>query len=313
MSESQASGGAVAPAPQSSTPAPAGGASNDAPTPERGSEGGVPDFKQAKHKVKVNGTEAEIAYDELVRGYQSNQASQQRFQEAQRLQQEAQRIKQDASAITDALEKGDKDFLVSRLGPQKAREIFETYLIEQMEEDRRPPHEKELRAEKARREALEKQIKDQEQSQQRQRYQELEQKAYEDIDGLLAEALKVGGKKPNPRLALRILEQHESELKANGQFLPPDKLWTRAQAGIKEDIALIAPDMSYQEAKDLFGESVLDRWMSEKVGQVMDSRSRPAQKRFQPDTTPPPKVDTALSLDDKFARLEQNIGKSKRR
>ena len=313
MSESQQTGGAVAPAaPTTSTPDTKGGAA--ASTPRQ--EGGEPrqespaDYRQQKHKVKVNGAESEIPYDELIRGYQSTQAANQRFQEAQRLQQEGTKAKQDAAAINEALDKGDVKFLVNRLGPQKAREIFESYLIEQMEEERLPQHEKDLRSERKKREDLEARIKEQETAQQRQRYQELEQQAYQDLDGMIAEALRTGGnKKPNPRLALRIIEQHESELKANGQLLPPDKLWQRAEAGIREDIALIAPDLSYAEAKDLFGEKVLDRWMKEKLGQVMDQRPKPPARRFKPDTEERAPVNQALSIDDKFAQMEQQLKK----
>lgn len=297
MSDSLSGGGPVAPAPTTSaTPS---GEAPQASTPPAQSV--VPDFKATKHKVKINGTESEIPYEELVRGYQTTQAAQQRFQEAQKLA-------ANAAQIEKALEAGDFKFIAQKLGPERARKLSEEYLIEQLQEEALPQHEKDLRSERQKREELEKQLKERDQAVERERYQQLADQAYQDLDNELSEALKAVGKQPNPRLALRMIEQIEAEMKASGVKIPAAKAWEKARRGIQEDIALIAPEMSYQEARELFGAKVLDRWMSEKVGQVMDRQSKPqAPRKVSGSDEQVSDEGRPLSLEEKFARIEKNI------
>lgn len=286
--------GAVA-APAAATPsAPAPASNAPAKAPEAKTE--APDFKSTKHKVKFGGQEAEVDYDELVRGYQNAKESTRRYQEASQKLTEAQKVDQ-------ALANGDTKFLVEKLGPEKARKIFEDYLIEQMQYEQLPPAEKALRSERQKREALEKQIADSQQEQQQAERERVSQAAYEDLDREVGDALKAVGKQATPRLALRILDHIEAGIRA-GAVVPASKAYEFAVQGIKEDIGHYMTDMPIEEAAKIIPKEFLDRLMSHQVNQVLDKKQAKRSPAPRAQESEAPK-----SINDWFKEKEKIIKK----
>lgn len=127
-----------------STPAPAEGAQPNAqpggqqPTVESKS----PDFRQSKHKVKINGKEAEVGYEELIASYQTRKASQAAFDEA------AQSRKQ-ILEVFKQLKENPKDGLRKLLSSPAlgldARKVATELLAEELEIESMPQSERELR------------------------------------------------------------------------------------------------------------------------------------------------------------------------
>lgn len=254
-------------------------------------------WKQAKHKVKFGGQEREVSYDELIRDYQNAKESTRRYQEAARLAQEAQSVNQ-------ALEKGDVKFLVDKLGPQKARQMFENYLIEQMEYDELPEERKELLSERKRREELERKMKDIEERETRTRQEHLAAQAVAELDAEISDALKEAGKKANPRLALRIIEQIEANLKAKGERIPAKEALKYATKSVTEDIGAYLADLTPEEAMSILPKSLVDSLMKAKVDRVLDTRtsarSKPAQSVARKDDAP-------MTIEKKFAEMENKF------
>jgi hypothetical protein len=254
-------------------------------------------WKQAKHKVKFGGQEREITYDELIRDYQNGKESTRRYQEAARLASEAQSVNQ-------ALEKGDVKFLVDKLGPQRARQMFENYLIEQMEYDELPEERKELLSERKRREELERKMKDIEERETRTRQEQLAAQAVAELDAEISDALREAGKKANPRLALRIIEQIEANLKAKGERIPAKEALKYATRSVTEDIGSYLADLSPEEAMSILPKSLIDSLMKAKVDRVLDTRT---SARSKPAQAAPRKDDSPMTIEKKFAEMENKF------
>lgn len=72
-----------------------------------GSQGSSTDFTKTKHKVKVNGAEMEVGYEDLVNNYQLREASNKRFEEAARKEKEAELYRNAVLELNEIIEKKD--------------------------------------------------------------------------------------------------------------------------------------------------------------------------------------------------------------
>lgn len=301
--------GASAPAsgaPRPSVPAPRSKDSRvtDGPpaggTPEASA---APDFKGTKHKVKIDQDEQEVDYDELKAGYQRAQSATRRYEEAARLRAETKKVE-------EALEQGDISFLVKKMGPDKARHVMESYLIEQMEYDELPPTEKELRAERKRREELEATLADRDKDATSQREQEMSAKAYQDLDVEVSEALKTVGKRASPRMALRIIEEIEARgLNDRGERISAGEALGYADASMRQDVLAFVEDLSAEEAMKVLPKAFIDRLMKHRVGEVVDMRG---QRREAPQAQGKESQPKKRSIDDAYAELDQKFSKKGR-
>lgn len=254
-------------------------------------------WRNAKHKVKFGGEVREVSYDELIRDYQNAKESTRRYQEAAKLSTEAQRVNQ-------ALEKGDINYLVDKLGPQKARQMFENYLIEQYEYEELPQERKELLSERKRREELERKMQELEEGSKKARQEELAQRAVAELDAEISEALAEAGKKANPRLALRIIEQIEASIKAKGERIPAKQALQYAQRSMTEDIGAYLSDLSPEEAMSILPKSLIDSLMKAKVDRVLDSKT---VMRNKPSAKEVGKADEPMTIEKKFQEMEKRF------
>ena len=265
--------------------------------PKQAQAQAVEPWKDAKHKVKFGGEEREISYDELIRDYQNAKESTRRYQEAAKLSTEAQRVNQ-------ALERGDVNYLVDKLGPQKARQMFENYLIEQYEFEELPPERKELLSERRRREELERKMSEMEEGSKKARQEEMAQRAVQELDAEISEALAEAGKKANPRLALRIIEQIEASIKAKGERIPAKQALKYAQRSMTEDIGSYLSDLSPDEAMAILPKSLIDSLMKAKVDRVLDSKNSMRSKLGAKEVG---KSDEPMTIEKKFAEMEKRF------
>ncbi len=247
---------------------------NPVTAPKQDAQAPAPDFKQTKHKVKFGGQEAEVDYDELVRGYQNGRESTRRYQEASQLAQQAKQIE-------SALESGDVNFLVQKLGPDKARKVFEDYLIEQMTYEQLPPAEKARRAAEKKAADLEAKLAERDKDSEKQAYDVQAQKAYEDLDRDIGDALKAAGKSSTPKLALKLLDHYEAHLKGNGEAIPMDKALAYSLRSLKQENAALLSEMDPAEAFEYFPQEFIDKLMKHQVSQVMGDKSRQPRRPAQ--------------------------------
>jgi len=71
------------------------------------SNGSSIDFTKTKHKVKVNGAELEVGYEDLVNNYQLREASNRKFEEAARKEKEAELYRNAVLELNEIIEKRD--------------------------------------------------------------------------------------------------------------------------------------------------------------------------------------------------------------
>jgi hypothetical protein len=296
-------------APQASASTPSNGANgNQKTTATQGlsngertqaKEGSVPDFRGTKHRVKIEGQEREVDYDELIADYQLKQASHKRLQEASSKEKQAQQV-------LKALEEGDISYVTQKVGKAKAKELFENFLIEQMEYEQLSPAEKRAIELEREAEALKREKAERENADKEKEKVALMEKAHRELDLEVGEALKELGRKPTPRLVIRVIDEMIARMDAKGQAVTAKDATKYAQKGILEDIREYLPQLNSQELREILGKDILRKLNEEDVSRVMDDASR---RRVKPQGQREPEPKKKLSTDDWFKEREKRFGK----
>lgn len=246
------------------------------PVEQQKQEAPVSDFRSTKHKVKFGDREEDVDYEELIRGYQNGKESTRRYQEA------AQMSKQSKEVIEN-LESGNVKWLVDKLGPQKAKDLFEQFLIEDMEYEALPESEKRAREAEKKLQAYEEQEKARKAEDEDRRKVAFLERAHEEIDEQVAAALEKVGRKPSPRLVLRIVDDMIAGLGGDesGQW-DADKAAHKAIQSVHQDIVEFLRDVPASELVKLLPEPVLKSIRQHEVNQVMGEKSQTRVKAERP-------------------------------
>lgn len=293
MTEAQASGANAPAAMSNSVP----NTQSNAPV---NAQAVATDFRGTKHKVKIGGQEREVDYDTLLRDYQLGQASNDRFQEASRKEKEAQ-------ATFAALERGDFGYLEQKLGPAKARQAAEQYLMEKLEYDALPEHEKRARALAEENKNLKSEAEKRKEAADKAEHEATVVQAHHELDIEIKEALK-DYKNPTPRLVLRILGELDARLDVKHQRIPVAEAKKHAVEGIFQDIAEFLPTLPPEELIKRLPKPVLDAIRSHEVQQVMGEK----QGRRIKVTGELAKPKEPMTHDQWFKQMEQSNQKRRR-
>ena len=264
-------------------------------------------FKGTKHRTRIDGEDLEVDYDELVRGYQKAQVSDRRLREAQALQAKA----KTAQDIESHLEKGDISWLTKKLGAEKAKDLFENFLIEQMEYDQLPQSEKRARALEAENKELKSAQEKEREDAQKQQHDAIVHRAYEDLDTEISEALKASGiTKPTPRLALRIIDEIEARLNSKGRKIPAGEAKDAAIKSIHQDIAEYLPLIPIADLRKLLPKQVLDALRRDDVEQVLGEKQA-RRIRLTGEQAPAAKQTKPVTVSNWFDKMEQKLQKKR--
>jgi hypothetical protein len=275
-------------------------------------------FKGTKHKVEIDGQEAEIDYDELRRGYQRAQAANRRFEEAKKLQESApeeHRRRQEqlqaelnrSRGVLEALERGDLGYLTHKLGKAKAKELMENFLIEDMEYEALPPAEKRARELEAKLKAKEDKEAEDKKKAEAKALDEARAKAHHDLDTEVGEALKEIGRKPTPRLVIRIVDEMMAKLDSKEEAVPAKFAAQKAIKGIYADIAEYLPQLDSVELMKVLPPEVIEKIRQHQVDQVLGEKS---QRRTKPSTpSQPSKQGKKMGVDEWFKNLDTKYKK----
>jgi len=292
------------------TPATANSASNSANTP--GGDAGTsrtdqkqpdlkPNFKGTKHKVKIDGRESEVDYDELVSDYQARKSSMQRFNEAQRLMKEAQEQASTAAElkeIRDALKSKDHNALERLLGPELAEEIAESFLIDKMEKKNMTPAERRAWELEQENKQLKKKQEDDEKSAKQKAKEDADRKAHAQLDNEIKDALQGLGRKPTPTMALRIVDEMIIAREGKKGEISAKDASVRAIKRIHGDIKEYLPGLSAEELRQVIPQEVIDALREDEVKRVTGEKSQ--QRRRAPDSTRTKTADKPKSIDEWF-------------
>ena len=196
-----------------------------------------------KHRVKINGKESEIDYNELVSDYQTRKAADERFKSAKQIEREAKAREDNAREAFEAMQRGDLS-LVKKLVPKnRLLKFAEEYLGEYVEYESMDPKERELLEERRARKDLENRLKERDETDSQREARLLEAQAHQDLEKEMMEAVESLSHdyKVTPRLVIRIAEQMQAALLASqkdpeARPMPAKVAAERASQGMKLDV-----------------------------------------------------------------------------
>ncbi len=293
--------------PSSAAPAAQSVVSGRNPKATQASAPVVPDYKGTKHWITTEGREIEVDYDELRRGYGHNQAANQRLAKAAEIAKAA----KERHSYADGLIKRFDDprdalgLLTEKFGRDKAKEVFEGWLIEQMDYDALPEGERRARELEKSNKTLEEQLKEERSAKEEARKADIEKKAHADIDEEVGAALRKIGRTPTPRLAIRVVD--EMIMRGSKERVPADKAVEYAQKGIEADLVEYLEEMSPEDAFAKLPKKFLQALRQYEVQQVLGDKQqrRPKTKTSEPLSKPGER----LTLEEKFDRLKGRVAK----
>lgn len=195
-----------------------------------------------KYKVKIDGQDLEVAEDELLQGYQTNKAAQQRFNEAARMRKQAEEFVRIAKTDPKRL-LSHPDIGIDMLA--FARDI----LAEQMEEEMLSPQEKELRNREKRLEEFERQQRSQEEALRASEVEKYTKQYEEEYSNGIVEALQISGLPKSPKTVAAIAKKMKEAMEAGFDVKPVDVV-----RFVKRDYI--------EEIKSLFGSADADTILS---------------------------------------------------
>ena len=262
-------------------------------------------YSGTRHKVKVDDKEEEIDYDELVKGYQKGKAGDKRLREAAQL-------RQNVEALLKNLKSGDHGNLVKLLGKDTAKKMAEKLLLEEIEYEELPEHEKTIRQLQREKEEYESKLKEQETQRQTLERQRLEKEAGDKIQQDMVDAVQKAGVKPTPRVFARMAEYMEAYHHANNKMLPAKEALNIVREEVpKEYFAFtdsLTDDALIDHVKQL-PKRVLDAVRKDAVKSVLSQN--PVGKGTDKNETPTPRkskeADRRMTTDDWFNRMEQRL------
>lgn len=150
-----------------------------------------------KYKVKINNEELEVDEEELLRGYQTRKAADEKFREAAM-------ARKQAEEVIALLKNEDSVFdVLAKLG-YDPRDLSEKYLVKQLEEESLSPEEKKLREYERKLAEFENEKKQKEKQMEEEQRLQLINKYTADYSNQVVEALETSGLPKTPHTVKRM-------------------------------------------------------------------------------------------------------------
>lgn len=266
----------------------------------------APDYTSTKHKVKIDGQELDISYDELVKGYQLEKSSKTRFNEAARLQKQVE-------SFVETLRSGDLSILRDIVPQDKLRDYSEKELLEYIQWENMSEHEK--RAIVAERERDKYKSEDDKRKEQEQSWhmQQAEVKAAGEIDEQIHQAIEVLRKdvpylKVDAELIQDIARHLEAQL-LNGtdDRYDVNSATRNAWKGWTKKFGSYINALPPQELRKILGKDKLKALRSEDVEEAMSHIPNRIQKSTISSDDKPRKAASKIATDDYFSKLDKKF------
>lgn len=216
-------------------------------------------WKKKKHRVKINGKEEEVEYDELLKGYQLERIAKERLQEAARLRKEAEQQVSEVSEFRALIERLDQDprafFELAAKRGLDPYDLAEELAWERYQYQKLSPEQQKIIELERQLEAVAAEKKKAKEDAEAAQKAEWESAAEERIDQDIEKILKLSGLKPKPRTVARIAELYQASI--NATSLRPDC----------ETIAQKVRDWYHQDVSELYSQDLteddLDKMIAE--------------------------------------------------
>lgn len=263
----------------------------------------TPPWKVAKHKVKVDGQELEVDYDDLIKSYQLEKALTQR---SQKIAEERKHVQSDRDALAQFLNQAKKEpkmifDLAKELGhdPEQLAEdlVWQKIQWQKMSEPERKAIEKEREA-MALRAELEK-IKQQQDEKELSSY---ESRAAQQIQDDVIQAVKLSGLKPNKYIVARAAEIYKNSFKLNGEKLAHEVAAKKLRRWFDQEADGYAQE-DPETFLGRFSETTRKRIKDYFVKEAMNSKQAKLAASQKTPPTQASKKKEKIGIDDYFKRL----------
>ena len=245
-------------------------------------------FKNHKEKLKINGKEREISYDEMKRLASMSAASDERFKSAKQMSDEAKQLK-------SAFESGNIVEALGKLGksPKEIRTMLEDHLLDFLEQDSLDPKEKELRDLKKFKEQAEKEQADlRKRSDDEKMSKEVERQRLS-LENELVGAIKDSNLPKNTMVFQKVAREMESAL-INGYEMKASEAVKIVEQELIEEYSALLPHLGAERLKKALGKDMLKLLQEEQVRAVKESEPSFAKQREKA----PQKKPTSKESDD---------------
>lgn len=272
----------------------------------------MPDFKAFKHRVPVDGSEIEVDYDELRRGYSHAKAANQRFQKAAEIEKAARERQSLADSMLKRFEnpRDALGVLVEKFGKKEAKQYLEDFLLEEMEYEALPESERRARELEKKTKTLEEQLAEERREKQEAHKAQVEAKAHADIDKEVGEALKKLGRNPTPRMVIAVVDEMLLQGQLHKRRVTAEEAIPHFQRNQEANAIEWLSGLEPGEAMKKLPKAFLDALRQHEVNQVLgEKQRRRTQPLAQAKVTEPEKK---LGLDDWFKTKQAQLAKKSR-
>lgn len=224
--------------------------------------------RKIKHKIKFNGVEEELDYDDLIRRSQVEKLSREKIAEAQN-------IAKRTVAFQEKVKAGDLKGAFNELGisAEQGRELLERTLYKELQQDALTPEQKEAAALKARIEAMEAEKAEREKSEAQKKAEAEATQWREKISGELIEAAKENGYDParnNEIMQIAVAEMIDAQ--RAGYDLPVKDAMKAATARFESSVKSAIGKLDGDALLRFLGDDILDKAQKAKLAKL----NRPA-------------------------------------
>jgi hypothetical protein len=262
----------------------------------------VEPWRKAKHQVKVNGAEAEIDYDELVKGYQNAKSADQKYQKA------ASTEKMMSDFLTQVrkdpglwMQFAEQTGIYDQVLSTAEQRLVHKYEMEALKAS--DPEKYELVMAKHERDQMKTEAeKRAEKERQEKSNQDLESFGQE-IETEIIQSLQEQGVKPTPRTIARAAEYLLASLDRPGGRMKASEAFQRVQKDYAHDLKDYLTGIGDDALMSFLGDDVRKRIRSFEVKQVRGSQAGGAKPPTQAEAKPVPR-DQRPNVDDWFKKRE---------
>ncbi len=165
-----------------------------------------------------------------------------------------------------------------------------------------------LLEERARREALENDLKTREERDADERSTHLRQAAAEDLDEQITSAFKTTGLPMTPSRLERVAQYMDASLNATGTLMDAGKALARVQTEIRSDSLEYLESMTIEEARKVLPKKLLDGLRKADIEDVRSQTRGTTQNGQQPPRRITDAKQKRMSTDNFFDQLEKKLG-----
>lgn len=204
-----------------------------------------------RYKVKINNEDLEVDEAELIRGYQTRKAADEKFREAANARKQSEeliRLLRDEDSVFDVLQKLGLD----------PRNISERYLIKQLEEDVMSPEEKETRDMKRKLAEYENQKKQSEKAKEDEERLALINKYTNDYSAQVIDALENNGLPKTPHTVKRMAYYMHQSLQ-RGYDLKASDVVHLVREDYQEDQKALYGSLDGDKLVEILGKDITDK------------------------------------------------------